>query len=399
MTNEFSQMLQLFVNGALGKKTKLPNNADIEKLISLAKEHNIYYSVLEALLSSDIKFDNNGKYKKTIENVRLMSYMKYFKYSEIFKIFEEKHIPYALLKGYSVARFYNSPYTRLSADTDVLINKDDEKDALAILKEFGFELVELSTSEMKHSVLSHPELGILELHIALYNKNTKKIWFDDDGSCWEVSLSFDKLNKIPFDDRYYYTLSADENIIFVFEHIVKHFIYGGVSIRAFVDFCLTYLNDNIDYNLFYERVSQKGYKTIFDSIIAVVKRYINEDAIYFANSESVEESLVLALLDDMEKGKWLGCAAEIDASAVENAILKENGRGGMPPSVFRKIFPEVRMLKNNYKYAMCHPVLIPVAWCHRLFKFVFSKRKTSGSDDVLNNTRSRIELLKKMNLI
>lgn len=401
--NEFDAMLQLFVDGAFGKKTDFAEVLDTAKILRLAQEHNIYYSVLEALLSSNVGFDEEERVKQEniLKNIQLSSYYKYFKYAELLKVFEESNIPYALLKGYCVARYYKNPYTRLSGDTDVLINKEDEKKALKILKQYGFELIELSTSEMKHSVLNHPQLGVLELHIALYNKKTQKLWFEDDKASWEVSLSFSKLEKIQFDDMYYYALPADENIMFLFEHIVKHFIYEGTSIRTFVDFCFAYINESFDYDLFYHRICEKGYQTIFNAILATVKRYMGDDCIQFPHSEKEDEELVSTLLKDMEKGKWLGSAMGAgEATALANKLSAriQADKQCKIVSVFKKIFPEIRALRNNYGYSMKHPALVPVAWLHRLLRFLFGK-STLNSERENSDHLERIDFLEKFDLI
>lgn len=402
MLSVFDVVLQIFVDGAAGKKTVLDKEVNPDELLNLAKEHNIYYSVLEAMLISDIVSDEEHReaHKKTVKNIQLTSYFKHLKYAEILKVFENNNIPYALLKGYSVARYYKNPYTRLSGDTDVLINKVDEKKALKILKEYGFELVELSTSEMKHSVLNHPELGVMELHVALYNKKTQQLWFEDDGCKWQVDLAFSKLEKIPFDDMYYYTLPPDENIMFLFEHNVKHFISGGTSIRALMDFFLVYISDKkINHALFYDKVRKMNLEKLFHAMIATIERFMPFEGIDVPFYKNPGDEFVDAILQDMYDGKWLGYGGD-GGNDVSRDLFEKKRRSDLneteDKNFLKQLFPPVRQLQNNYKYSLRYPVLIPIAWTHRILRKIFVKPPTKSSEE---NENRRVSLFEKFDLL
>ena len=70
MTRDFEYMLQLFVDGAMGQKTEPDSSVSIENVIALSIEHNIYYSILNSLLMSDLFTcaDAKEKYEKGNQN-------------------------------------------------------------------------------------------------------------------------------------------------------------------------------------------------------------------------------------------------------------------------------------------------------------------------------------------
>jgi len=61
--------------------------------------------------------------------------------------------------------------------------------------------------------------------------------------------------------------------------------------------------------------------------------------------------------------------------------IGENGRAtffAALKAVFKWIFPSKEYLSNCFFYSYRHPVLLPIAWFHRLFKALFVHRKKSA---------------------
>ncbi len=405
MTREFEYMLQLFVNGAVGKKTEPDKSVSVEKIIALSIEHNIYYSVLHSMLMSDLISDKDTKagYESELKNLRLTVYVKNFKLAEIFKQFEDADVPYAVLKGFSAAALYHDPYSRVSSDTDVLINKEDENKAISILTKNGFELTKLSAEDAKHSELVHPQLGIVELHISLYNEETSYVWLGkrlDDLQSEQKCLAFEKLNKLPIDELHFYIQRAEKNVEFLFMHNVTHFIAGGTSIKAIMDFFLAYINNKeLDYGSFYNMIKGLRFDTVFKTMLAIVEYFLPFENFKVPFYENPGNDYVEVLLADMEMGKWLGYGNDAYISQRQYVFEEKTSQSGLEKKkLLKKLFPSSRYLRNNYKYAMQYPILVPVAWLHRLLRFCICKL-TEKNKRVKNGNFTRIELLKKLDLI
>ena len=406
MTKEFEYMLRLFVNGSIGKKTEPDENVNIDTLLKVAADNNVYYSILHSLLLSDniLDVEAREKNKQILKIAQLASYVRNLRFAEIFKSFEAAQIPYVLLKGYSAAVYYADPYSRISSDTDVLISKCDEKRAIKLLLGKGFTVDKLQTKEDKHCELIHPELGVLELHFELYNERTAFLWFGDYAEKTSLKRNYSALNDVetlPVEEFSINIQSSNERIEFLFLHSLTHFIAGGTSIRTIMDFFLTYIRDKkINYEMFYKKIRDLGFTRYFNSIMAVIERFLCFDDIDVPYYKNPGDEFVDAILKDMEVGKWLGYGNEfydeIRNASFEKKEIKDFGKGRKIMKNFKKIFPEVRALKNNYSYALKYPVLLPVAWFHRLLRFLFGESKYKNSK--IDNC-NRIELLKQFDLL
>ena len=198
---------------------------------------------------------------------------------------------------------------------------------------------------------------------------------------------------------YFYTLEINKRIEYLFLHNVKHFILGGSSIRAVMDFFLTYINcPGIDYSLFYEKVKRMKFETVFNVMITSVEKFLDMDKIDVPYYKKCGKELVKLFFEDMENGKWLGYGADgkTDGSwQVFEETKKKNKKKSKINTFLRYVFPPVKRLKNNYKYSMRHPVLLPIAWFHRLIRVCLGKTKL---EKVGNSNRTRVELLKTFGL-
>lgn len=404
---DFERIIQLFINGAMGIKTNVDASFEIDALLSLAQEHNMYYSVLSAILMCNdeelgLSAEKSAKLREDLKNTRLRTYVRMMHLYDILKQFENENIPYALLKGNTVAVLYSDPCSRISGDVDLLINPKDEKRASELLLKNGFIQQKIRMDDDKHGILVHPVIGMLELHISLYNENTGEVWFNDAKDHFDVEIenfSFEDIEKVQIDDMYFYTLEINKRIEYLFLHNVKHFILGGSSIRAVMDFFLTYINcPGIDYSLFYEKVKRMKFETVFNVMITSVEKFLDMDKIDVPYYKKCGKELVKLFFEDMENGKWLGYGADgkTDGSwQVFEETKKKNKKKSKINTFLRYVFPPVKRLKNNYKYSMRHPVLLPIAWFHRLIRVCLGKTKL---EKVGNSNRTRVELLKTFGL-
>ena len=165
---------------------------------------------------------------------------------------------YALLvKGQGVAQCYERPLWRSAGDIDFLLSKDCLAKALALLSPFA-QHVDREESYSRHIGMTI-EQWTVELHGSLrgglsfrMDKVIDEIQTDcfrgGNVRCWkdgetDVSLP-----------------GADNDILFIFTHFLKHFYRGGIGLRQICDWCrlLWTFRSEIDVTLLERRLKSMG---------------------------------------------------------------------------------------------------------------------------------------------
>ena len=68
--------------------------------------------------------------------------------------------------------------------------------------------------------------------------------------------------------------------------------------------------------------------------------------------------------------------------------------------ILKSIFPGKGYLQRQYPYAMRHPVLLPVAWTHRMIQYLWDKdRKPSDPMKSIRIGQERAALMRQYNII
>lgn len=139
-----------------------------------------------------------------------------------------------LVKGQGIAQCYNRPLWRTNGDVDLLINERDYDKAIEYLTGVASETVLQNEGNKEYGFFIEDfeiELhGSLRCGLSKVMDNLLDIIFEDSFKSqqtrtWQVGSTS---VKIP---------SANDDVIFVFTHILKHFYKGGIGLRQICDWC------------------------------------------------------------------------------------------------------------------------------------------------------------------
>lgn len=300
--------------------------------------------------------------------------------------FQQAGIPCCVLKGETLAALYALPSCRMSGDVDVLIPSELEREACKILEQEGYELMSRNAGS-QHVVAKHPEAGILELHICLYDRVWEEQWFPKEDSITEEPIAFQS----EYGD--FLQLGYTDGALFIFFHFVKHFLGKGGGIKQLTD-VLTYFSvyrNQLDWKRVEEKVLAAKCECLFAHMIGIGVHYLGFSAEEFPPADYEEEIMERLLEDLYERG---GFAKKADANGEIRVPylkkrLEENGENAeeylqkkQRQSTMSMLFPRRKTMEANYPYVMKSRLLVPVAWVHRAFRFVFRKllRKNSSAD-------------------
>ena len=165
---------------------------------------------------------------------------------------------YALLvKGQGVAQCYEKPLWRASGDVDLLLSEDNYEKAKKVLLPLATD-VEQEYTHFKHQGMTIDGWGV-ELHGTLHSRLSKR-----------VDRLIDEVQKDVFyggnvrswgnSGTQVFLPSPDNDVIFVFTHILHHFFFEGIGLRQICDWCrlLWTYKDSLNHKLLESRIRKMG---------------------------------------------------------------------------------------------------------------------------------------------
>lgn len=172
----------------------------------------------------------------------------------------ESRIHCLLIKGQGVAKCYERPLWRMCGDIDLLLDAENYEKAKALLIPLSSALeTELVSAKHFGMIISN---WCVELHGTLHSlilpqmdkvvDEVQNTAFENERKrVWQIGESIVGLP------------NADDDVIFVFSHILKHFFHGGIGIRQLCDWCrlLWTYKDEIDCSLLESRLRKMGVMT------------------------------------------------------------------------------------------------------------------------------------------
>lgn len=173
--------------------------------------------------------------------------------AELIEKLRKEDIYAILVKGQGIAQCYEKPLWRSSGDVDLLLSKDNYEKAKAFLLPLG-EITEPEEANKKHFAMQVEQWAV-ELHGTLrvglskrVDRMLDKVQHDIfyGGQVRSVALDVndnlnDNLNDngttTSFKSVQVFLPAANEDVVYVFAHILQHFYKGGIGLRQICDWC------------------------------------------------------------------------------------------------------------------------------------------------------------------
>lgn len=178
-----------------------------------------------------------------------------------------------LVKGQGIAQCYKRPLWRACGDVDFLLNDRNYQMA----KNFLTPLVSKVESERMYA--KHLGMTIDGWVVELHGRLTC-------GLTNEIDKQIDKVQDAVFcggevrswqnGETQVFLPSADNDVIFVFTHFLKHFYKEGLGLRQICDWCrlLYTYKDSLDYRLLESRIRKMGLMSEWKAFYNLASRYL-----------------------------------------------------------------------------------------------------------------------------
>lgn len=188
---------------------------------------------------------------------------------------KRKEDVYAILvKGQGIAQCYERPLWRASGDVDLLLNDTNYEKAKKVLIPLA-DGVEQEYKSFKHIGMTLNGEYVVELHGTMHSRLSKRIDRGIDEAQNDVFFggsvrSWQNGNTQVFLPR------ADEDVIFVFTHILHHFYIEGIGLRQICDWCrlLWTYRSKLDLRLLESRIRKMGLMTEWKAFYNLANRYL-----------------------------------------------------------------------------------------------------------------------------
>lgn len=276
--------------------------------------------------------------------------------------FEQEGIKYCILKGWFLKEYYASPDLRTMCDIDVLITEPDFDRCHKLMLESGFEVKHLS--RIDNGYYKYPAVGF-EIHRTLIGRSDELI-FNYYTDIWE------RLEKVE-DNQFEYRMKLEDFYVYMIVHIYKHFVVGGIGIRAIMDIFvfLRAVKDRLDFKYIESELAKIRLCGFNKAMTRLSLEWFSPDY-NIRPLDMVGSYIVLS--------STYGNTAYSVNSHMTNNTRKEDGsfeNPGRIKYVYRVIFPKFFRYQYLYPSIKNRKYLVPFYWLHMWFTRFFIARDVS----------------------
>lgn len=181
-----------------------------------------------------------------------------------------------LVKGQGIAQCYAKPMYRASGDVDLLLDEENYRKAIPLFTSMAEKIREEDHSKLHFAMVI--EGWEVELHGTLRGDTLRRVdkVIDETQANAFSSTSLIWNNggiEIPVPQ-------PDDNVIFVFTHIIQHFFDIGIGLRQICDWCrlMWIYRDSIDVSLLKSRLQRMKLMTEWKAFAAFAVDYLGMPA-------------------------------------------------------------------------------------------------------------------------
>ena len=192
-----------------------------------------------------------------------------------------------LLKGQGIALCYDKPLWRACGDIDLFLSDDNYKKAKQILSPLATS-IEPEEVYKKHLGLVIDD-WLVELHGNLYSSLSRRVERVLD-SIYQDTFYKGEVRSWDNGGTQVFLMSKENDIVYVFTHILQHYFHGGIGLRQICDWCrlMWTHKDTLNCELLKSRIRKMGLMTEWKAFayFAVKELGMPDNAIPFSEKNT-----------------------------------------------------------------------------------------------------------------
>lgn len=242
LSNNQKAFLSLVRAGLWEKEACLSQLGDIEfnEIYRLAQEQSVIGLVAAGLervvdmkVPQDVALQLAGEVLQLEQRNKAMNSFV----AQLIDMLRKAEVSALLVKGQGVAQCYERPLWRACGDVDLLLDNDNYEKAIKLLSPIADRFIDHTVETKHYSIML--ENWEVELHGTLHGNISDRIDAVID-STHNKSIRDGEVRTWTNGGVDIFLPSPDNDIIFIFSHILQHFFHGGIGFNNFVILHVSY---------------------------------------------------------------------------------------------------------------------------------------------------------------
>lgn len=196
--------------------------------------------------------------------------------AKLIEKFRKEDVYTLLVKGQGIAQCYERPLWRASGDIDLLLSPDNFEKASSVLDNYSRETSRETSKdiERKHREY-HIDGWTVELHGTMHSNLSRGIDRCIDKVQDDVFYGGNVRSWINGETQVFLP-RADEDVVFVFTHILQHLFLEGIGLRQICDWCrlVFTFRAKLDLRVLEDRISRMGLMTEWKVFASLAIQYL-----------------------------------------------------------------------------------------------------------------------------
>lgn len=366
MTELQQGILTLIKSALLDRPFPLPSGFSLEKVPELCRAHEITPMVCEGAVNCGIHNQSGFRtlFQESCQHL-LLSERQGVAIQSICRAFDKNGIDYMPLKGCLMKRRYPKHEFRPMSDADILVRTNQYDKIRPLMKELGF----FEDVESNHEYVWLSRSLNVELHkrlIPSYNKD----YFAYFGDGWRLATQKTGTR---------YAMTPEDEFIYLFVHLAKHYRDGGVGCRQMVDLWIHRRSfPNLDENYLRQELKKLQLLEFYENVQRTL-------AVWFEDGPADE---VTQCITDFifSSGAWGTEEDHMLSEAVREQKMAGSALGGKLAAGIKLVFPPYSGMAMHFPVLKKAPILLPVMWPVRWMELLFVRRKSAMKKGALMRT-------------
>lgn len=286
--------------------------------------------------------------------------------------FSENGIEYMPLKGLTIRELYPSSEMRTMSDVDILIKTEQYPKICEILSNLGFVPVLESVYEL---VWQKGTMLYLELHKSLFP--TYDVDFHTEfGNGWGKAV---QQGNTPC-----YTLSDEDNFVYLFTHFAKHYLDGGIGFRHLADLWV-YLQAHLQLDTAYitaflERLHLRAF---YENVMAALSVWMEDAEETPATAEILHTVFAAGVYGTVEDHRIAGAERHTTTSTAQMKCRR----------LWSFLFPPFELMSYAYPVLKKAPFLLPLVYVWRFMTkaLLRPKRALAQSKNIVSVSQDAVQ--------